>query len=81
MVRPRRLSQSANHAMWQLQLKGFEMRLRLVREESSSKAPGVTQVTRLPYRERLWRLLRPRNIALFTTDSSFSASRLQQRTQ
>ena len=48
LVRPRLRSQSANQAMWQLQLKGFEIRLRLVIEVNSSKAPGVTQLMRLP---------------------------------
>ena len=77
LVRLRLRSQSANQAMWQLQLKGFEMRLRLVIEVSSSNAPGVTQLMRFPYRESDWRLLRPRNIALFTTAISFSGRSLE----
>ena len=70
-------SQSANQAMWQLQLKGLEMRLRLVKLVSSSNAPGVTQLIMFPYRERLWRLFRPLNRALLTLEILFSDRRLK----
>ena len=76
LVSPRLRSQSANQAMWQLQLNGLEIRLRLVRPVNSSKAPGVTQLIKFPYRDKLWRLFRPRNIARFTTEISFSESSL-----
>ena len=39
---------SSYQAMWQLQLKGLEIRLRLLRLVSSSKAPGVTQLMMFP---------------------------------
>ena len=39
------LIQSANQAMWQLQLKGLAIRLSDSRLVNSSKAPGVTQLT------------------------------------
>ena len=40
------LSQSANQAMWQLQLNGLEIRFNEVRLVNSSNAPGVTQLDR-----------------------------------
>ena len=59
VVKPFSLSQSANQAMWQLQLKGLEMRLRALSDTSASKAPGVTQLMRLEYRLKLSTLTRP----------------------
>ena len=56
------LNQSANQAMWQLQLKGLEMRFSEVSEANSSKAPGVTQLISFPNKLKLFRLFRPCNI-------------------
>ena len=53
----------SHHAMWQLQLKGFDIRFREVRDASSSKAPGVTQLISFPNKLKLFRLFRPCNIA------------------
>ena len=50
VVKPLVLNQSANHAMWQLQLKGLEIRFKCLRETKESKAPGVTQLIRLEYK-------------------------------
>ena len=63
--------------MWQLQLKGLEMRFSEVRLVSSSKAPGVTQLIWFPNKLKLLRLLRPLNMALFTAVIWFSARRLK----
>ena len=52
----------SHHAMWQLQLKGFDIRFREVRDASSSKAPGVTQLISFPNKLKLFRLFRPCNI-------------------
>ena len=78
LVSPRLRSQSANQAMWQLQLNGLEMRLSEVMLVSSSKAPGVTQLIMLPYSDKDCRLLRPRNMALFTLVITFSESSLKE---
>ena len=67
--------------------------MREVREASSSKAPGVTQLISFPNKLRLFRLFRPLkiymslklllgiyftlNIALFTVRIEFSARRLK----
>ena len=53
----------SHHAMWQLQLKGLDIRFREVRDASSSKAPGVTQLISFPNKLKLFRLFRPCNIA------------------
>ena len=49
----------SHQAMWQLQLKGLEMRFSEVSEANSSKAPGVTQLISFPNKLKLFRLFRP----------------------
>ena len=58
--------------MWQLQLKGFAIKLRDFRLTSASKAPGVTQLILFEYKERLSNFTNPWNNLLFTSRMRFS---------
>ena len=58
--------------MWQLQLKGFAIKLRDFRLTSASKAPGVTQLILFEYKERLSNFTNPWNNLLFTSRIRFS---------
>ena len=80
-VNPLVLSQSANQAMWQLQLKGLDIRLRDCRDTRASKAPGVTQEILFEYKDSVFRFTRPWNIFLLTSFTEFSASTLQSERQ
>ena len=76
-VNPFVLNQSANQAMWQLQLKGLAIRLRDWRETKASKAPGVTQEIWLEYNDNVFKFTSPWNIFLLTSFTEFSARTLK----
>ena len=71
------LNQSANQAMWQLQLNGLEIKFRDCRDTRASKAPGVTQLMALEYKLSVFKFTRPWKIFLLTSLTKFSARTLE----
>ena len=77
VVKPLVLNQSANHAIWQLQLNGLAIKLSDCNDTNASNAPGVTHRIWLEYNDKVFRFTKPWKIFLLTCLTAFSARILQ----